>query len=156
MNKINIKWSAILFFTVAFTFFSCSSNTTKDDKEDSEAPLENAFREISNLQGFEDVSKEIATEYSNFGEVQAVIAPNSKARDEVLAILDKIPEDLLCDEKRSGTNDKFVERYYIGENSDGEKQMLYAIVGTGGADLLVVLCSGADESIYRERVGKYK
>ena len=155
MNKVNIKLSTLLFFVTTLMFMGCSDKAAKDSEEEG-TPLEEAFQEISNIQGFEDWSKEAAEEYSGLGKVRAVIAPNSKARDKVLGILDEIPEELLCDEHRSGNNDKFIERYYIGKDADGESQMLYSVVGSGGADLFVILCSGADESKYRERVGKYK
>ena len=114
-------------------------------------PIEHAFESISKLRGFERFPDELAKErYSMLGGKVAMVGyGNADPRNQVLEILDKIPNDQLCYEFRFGANNVKIERYYLSTDKNGNDIMLYVFVGTGGNDLVAVLFTDAPQGQYK-------
>lgn len=111
-----------------------------------------AFAQVAALDGFQTLSQEEAENIlpKEYGKIQATIYGNSEPRDKVMQILRQVNCDLFYSEFRTD-NDK-IRRCYIGRSSDGKPQLLFCIVGRGGNDLLVALCTGGKVADY-EKLG---
>lgn len=114
--------------------------------------LRQAYERISALDGFVQLSqKEVP---KALGRCSCTVHGNSSHRDEVLGILSALPDSALYSEEVTAGGK--VSRYYITTDAIGQSCMLYAFVGFGGNDLMVLLFEGGDLAKYREEADKIK
>lgn len=106
------------------------------------------FKEISQLDGFQLLNY-TAEEYGypkEMGQMKMACYKNSDPREEVLAILEKLPNSSL---KVNYIDDRGkITRYYLGKDNNGKACMLQTFIGTGGNDLCIWLFSGATYEYY--------
>lgn len=126
------------------------------------AKIEEAFIAITQIPGFETFynREQIIEDFGwgedepriskELGEVMLTIYGNADPREQFLAILDKIPANLLYKEWRN-ERDK-IDRYYIETDANGVSYFMYIFVGWGGNDTIAILYKGADEATYRQIV----
>ena len=101
--------------------------------------LENAFADISELPYFQTIySVSLIKECPyQLGAGKVTICGNSKSRDLVLEILEKIPQKFLFSERRTDNNK--IRRFYFEGNDEEKFNLLYVFVGIGGNDLVAIL-----------------
>ena len=104
-----------------------------------EHSLENAFTDISELPYFQTIYSVSLTKECPYqlGAGKVTICGNSKSRDLVLEILEKIPQKFLFSERRTDNNK--IRRFYIEEYDEEKYNLLYVFVGIGGNDLVAIL-----------------
>lgn len=112
--------------------------------------LEQAFLSVAALDNFTLITGSDAKELfpGQLGDVRYTIHGNSDPREQVLGILNKIPQQLLYFEQRTENNK--ITRVYIEDNSERKGRMLFAFVGLGGNDLLVAEFSGESVEFYKK------
>ena len=129
------------------------------------AEIEKAFVAISELPGFMTANrKQIVEDWEwdqndprispELGEIKATVYGNADPRDQFLAILDKIPANLLYSETRDD-RDK-ISRFYTETDVNGVGYLMYIFVGWGGNDTFAMLYKGCDEATYRRLVDEGK
>ncbi len=118
--------------------------------------LRQAYERIAALDGFAPLCEEELSGYERAmqGKCQGTVHGNSSHRDEVLGILSALPDSALYSE--SVTAKGKVSRYYITTGASGQSSMLYAFVGFGGNDLMVLLFEGGDLAKYKAEADKIK
>lgn len=128
--------SVLVFLSSLFVFSCLMANDNPNISS-----ISRTFDEIANLPNFVLLPKEQLEEiYPNdLGIVKATCHPNSRVRNQVLEILEKIPSELLYSELRDDKDR--ITRCYIEKSPNGEAQMLVVIIGIGGNDLMVTLFS---------------
>lgn len=101
--------------------------------------LENALAEIAELPYFQTFSSVMLVKECPYqlGAGKVTICGNSKSRDLVLGILEKIPQKFLFSERRTDNNK--IRRFYIEGNDEEKFNLLYVFVGMGGNDLVAIL-----------------
>ena len=116
--------------------------------------LEQAFTEISCMEGFQmsDCSAEEYGYPKEIGRMRMTMRGNSDSRDEVLAVLSKIPQGLLAAEfadERGKT-----DRWYIEDLDGGGTVMMHVFVGRGGNDIVAQMFSGSPGEYYHRLAEK--
>ena len=118
--------------------------------------LRHAFERVAALEGFEALSQSDVDGITGFqlGKCEGTVHGNASHRDEVLGILADLPADALYSEEVTSKNK--ITRFYITTDDQGKSSMLYAFVGIGGNDLLVILYEDGDLEKYQEIADKIK
>ena len=88
------------------------------------------------------------------GKCEGTVHGNASHRDEVLQIFSALPADAFYSEEVTSKNK--ITRFYITTDEQGKSSMLYAFVGLGGNDLIVILYEDGDLKKYREIADKIK
>ncbi len=150
------KWIFAILIGLLGTFAAAAQEASEPQPQAAPALLRQVYERIAALDGFEPFSAEEASAYERVvqGKCHGTVHGNSSHRDEVLQILSTLPASALYSEEV--TDKGKVSRYYIATGSDGSSSMLYAFVGFGGNDLLVLLFEGGDLAKYREQADKIK
>lgn len=118
--------------------------------------LKQAFEQVAALDGFQPFGMEDmdGDAKAALGECKGTVHANSSRRGEVLDILSALPDSVLYSEDVSAKGK--ITRFYIATDERGVSSMLYAFVGLGGNDLLVLLYEGGDLAKYQEQADKIK
>ena len=125
------------------------------------AKIEEAFVAISQIPGFETYNREQIIENlgwseddprisKELGEVRVTGYPNADPREQVLAILDNIPANLLYNE--TGDERDKITRYYIETDANSVGYFMFIFVGWGGNDIFAMFFKGGDEATYKQLV----
>ena len=112
--------------------------------------------QVAALEGFEALSQSDVEGITGFqlGKCEGTVHGNASHRDEVLQIFSALPANALYSEEVTSKNK--ITRFYITTDEQGKSSMLYAFVGLGGNDLLVILYEDGDLKKYREIADKIK
>jgi len=116
--------------------------------------LDNAVADIAILFDSQDGYHDDYTDDSDeqMGETRVLLCEGTTTRDEVLEILDKIPSRLICTDDVDSQKD---ERFYIADDKNGKAKMLWSMVGRDDTNIMIVLFSGAERSVYEDYATSY-
>lgn len=125
-------------------------------KDSVQMDLRTAFERVAALEGFEALSQSDVEGITGFqlGKCEGTVHGNASHRDAVLQIFSALPADALYSEEVTSKNK--ITRFYITTDELGKSSMLYAFVGLGGNDLLVILYEDGDLKKYQEIADKIK
>ena len=126
---------------LVFLFSSCFDKKT---------PLEIAYEKIEQLP---DYGEKIDTTGIELGRIQGIIWPNSNHREEVINIINEIPDSLIYFKMEQRNK---INRYYLYTDETGIEQVLYVVVGFGGNDLMAELVTNSKTELNKEILDSYK
>ena len=152
-----MKRIGLLVLVGVWSVLGFAQECVKDSVQmDVQMDLRQAFEQVAALEGFEALSQSDVEGITGFqlGKCEGTVHGNASHRDEVLQIFSALPADALYSEEVTSKNK--ITRFYITTDLQGKSSMLYAFVGIGGNDLIVILYEDGDLKKYQEIAAKIK